>query len=108
MRLASATVAPPPAPEPRGVPLGAHLKTKLMRKLDSCTIGNGRSTTLLPRDTATQAEDLGGKGDQGDREDERDEGHRGGLARGGLRHQQRRHSPPTPHTPVRRRPRTAM
>jgi hypothetical protein len=60
-------------------------------------------------DTATQAEDLGGEGgDQGDREDERDEGHPGGLARGGLRHQQRRHSPPTPHTPVRHRPRAAM
>jgi tRNA A-37 threonylcarbamoyl transferase component Bud32 len=47
-RLASGTsAAPPAAPKPRGVPLGTHMKAKLLTNLDSRTIGNGPVEAVL-------------------------------------------------------------
>jgi hypothetical protein len=47
-RLASSTsAAPPTASKPRGVPLGTHIKAKLLTNLDSRTIGNGPVEAVL-------------------------------------------------------------
>lgn len=47
-RVASAKTAAAAAPQkPRGVPLGAHLKAKLLTNLDSRTIGNGPVEAVL-------------------------------------------------------------
>jgi hypothetical protein len=47
-RLASRTsAAPPTEPKPRGVPLGTHIKAKLLTNLDSRTIGNGPVEAVL-------------------------------------------------------------
>jgi serine/threonine-protein kinase len=47
-RLVPATVmTAPAAPKPRGVPLGAHMKAKLLTNLDSRTIGNGPVEAML-------------------------------------------------------------
>lgn len=47
-RLASASAAgPPAASKPRGVPLGAHMKAKLLTNLDSRTIGSGPVEAML-------------------------------------------------------------
>jgi hypothetical protein len=47
-RLASASAAAPSAgSKPRGVPLGAHMKAKLLTNLDSRTIGSGPVEAML-------------------------------------------------------------
>jgi serine/threonine protein kinase len=46
-RLAAVAAAAQPAPKPRGVPLGAHLRAKLLTNLDSRTVGSGPVEAIL-------------------------------------------------------------